>query len=105
MKTPRKTTAPVATYAVRQGQSDHGFAQPAVAVLVPKGTHWRIHNAAVHKLAAIVEEATPAAEKWIVQTDMDRGVVYLELRDATADENIRGIYMLSAITQALSEGR
>ena len=54
-------------------------------------------SAALHKLAADVELATPERERWIVQTESfydARGRVYLELADATPAEAERGMAML-----------
>lgn len=54
-------------------------------------------SAALHKLAADVELATPEWERWIVQTESfydARGRVYLELADATPAEVERGMAML-----------
>lgn len=50
-------------------------------------------SAALHKLAANVELATPDRERWIVQPESfhdARGRVYLELADATHAEAERG---------------
>ena len=63
-------------------------------------THHRTLNAALHRLAADVELATPASERWCVQSEAfydDRGIVYLELADATATEADRGMAVLRAL--------
>ena len=49
-------------------------------------------KAALHKLAADVELATPAGERWCVNTEdfNESGRVYLELADAALSEAARG---------------
>ena len=57
-------------------------------------------SAALHKLAADVELATPERERWIVQAETfydSRGRVYLELADATPAEAERGMAMLKKL--------
>ena len=59
-------------------------------------------SAALHKLAADVELATPERERWIVQTESfydARGRVYLELADATRAEAERGLALLKTIAK------
>lgn len=57
-------------------------------------------NAALYKLAAEVELATPERERWIVQTESfydARGRVYLELADATPAEAELGTAILKKL--------
>src|SRR5690606_35645304 len=61
----------------------------------PRGysTSYRVVKAALHKLAAEIELATPASERWCVNTEdeSESGRVYLELADATPAESARGM--------------
>lgn len=57
-------------------------------------------SAALHKLSAEVELATPERERWIVQTESfydARGRLYLEFADATPAEAERGMAMLKKL--------
>ena len=95
MSTTTKNT--LATKTVSQGESRYGTAEPQIEIRLPKGTNHRLVNAALHKLAADVELATPERERWIVQTESfydARGRVYLELADATPAEAARGMALL-----------
>jgi hypothetical protein len=88
------------TKTVSQGESRYGTAEPQIEIRLPKGTNQRLVNAALHKLAADVELATPERERWIVQTESfydARGRVYLELADATPAEAERGMAMLEKL--------
>ena len=88
------------TKMVSQGESRHGTAEPQIEILLPKGTNHRLVNAALHKLAAEIELATPERERWIVQTESfydARGRVYLELADATPAEPERGLALLNKL--------
>ena len=85
------------TKTVSQGESRYGTPEPQIALRFPTGTSYRVVKAALHKLAADVELATPERERWIVQTESfydARGRVYLELADATPAEAERGMAML-----------
>jgi hypothetical protein len=85
------------TKTVSQGESRYGTAEPQIEIRLPTGTSHRLVSAALHKLAADVELATPERERWIVQTESfydARGHVYLELADATSAEVERGMAML-----------
>jgi len=82
------------TTTVNQGESRYGTAVPQIEIRLPKRTSHRLVNAAVHKLAADVELATPERERWVVQTESfydARGRVYVELADATPAEAERGM--------------
>ena len=88
------------TKTVSQGESRYGTAEPQIEIRLPKGTSHRLVSAALHKLAADVELATPERERWIVQTESfydARGRVYLELADATPAEAERGMAMLKKL--------
>jgi hypothetical protein len=84
MSTTTKNTQ--ATKTVSQGESRYGTPEPQIALRFPKGTSYRVVKAALHKLAAEIELATPASERWCVNTEdeSESGRVYLELADATA---------------------
>ena len=84
------------TKTVSQGESRYGTPEPQIALRFPKGTSYRVVKAALHKLAANVELATPASERWCVNTDdfNESGRVYLELVDATPAEAERGMALL-----------
>ncbi len=93
----RTTSQNTQTKTVSQGESRYGTAEPQIEIRLPKGTSHRLVSAALHKLAADVELATPERERWIVQTESfydARGRVYLELADATPAEVERGMAML-----------
>ncbi len=85
------------TKTVSQGESRSRTAEPQIEIRLPRGTIHRLVSAALHKLAADVELATPERERWIVQTESfydARGRVYLELADATPAEAERGMALL-----------
>jgi hypothetical protein len=88
-----------ATTTVSQAESRYGSPEPQIALRFPKGTHYRVVKAALHKLAAEVELATPAPESWCVQVDdyNESGRVYLELAEATPAEAARGMAMLQKL--------
>jgi hypothetical protein len=56
-------------------------------------------KAALHRLAAEIELATPASERWCVNTEdeSESGRVYLELDDATPAEAAREMAMLKKL--------
>jgi len=88
------------TKTVSQGESRYGTAEPQIELGLHKGTSHRQVNAALHKLAADVELATPERERWVVQTESfydARGRVYLELADATPAEAEPGMTMLKKL--------
>lgn len=64
-----------------------------------KGTSHRVVKAALHKLAAEIELATPASESWCVNTEdyNESGRVCLELADATPVEVARGMSLLEML--------
>jgi len=98
MRSTSETTETTKT--VSQGQSRYGTPEPQIELRLPKGANHRLVSAALHKLAADVELATPERERWIVQTESfydARGRVYLELSDATATEADRALALLKAL--------
>lgn len=97
MSTTTKSTQ--ATKTVSQGESRYGNPEPQIALRFPKGTHFLVVKAALHKLAAEIELATPASESWIVQAEdyNESGRVYLELADATPAEAERGMALLTKL--------
>jgi hypothetical protein len=64
-----------------------------------KDTSHRVVKAALHKLAAEIELATPASESWCVNAEdyNERGRVCLELADATPVEVARGMSLLERL--------
>ena len=84
---------------VSQGESRYGTPEPQIALRFPKGTSYRVVKAALHKLAAEMELATPASERWCVNTEdeSESGRVYLELAGATRAETARGMAMLTRL--------
>ncbi|MCB9728214.1 MAG: hypothetical protein H6744_09770 [Deltaproteobacteria bacterium] len=76
-----------------------GSHEPQIALRFPKGTSYRVVKAALHKLTAEIELATPARERWCVNTEdcNECGRVYLELADGTPAEAERGMAMLAKL--------
>ena len=74
-------------------RSGHGFVDPL-------GDGYRVVKAALHKLAAEIELATPTNEGWGVVTEdyNESGRVYLELVDATPAEAARAMALLTKLT-------
>lgn len=88
------------TTTISQGESRYGNAEPQIALRYPKGTHHRVVKAALLKLAAEIELATPANEGWNVEIDVFYdacGRVYLELSDATPTESARAMALLKTL--------
>lgn len=81
------------TKTVSQGESRYGSPEPQIALRFPKGTSYRVVKAALHKLAADVELATPVNTEEFNES----GRVYLELADATPAEAARGTAMLTKL--------
>lgn len=97
MSTTTKNTQ--ATKTVSQGESRYGSPEPQIALRFPKGTSYRVVKAALHKLAAEIELATPASECWCVNTEdfNESGRVHVELAHATPEEVERGMAMLKKL--------
>jgi hypothetical protein len=87
------------TKTVSQAESRYGTPEPQIELRFPKGTSYRVVKAVLHKLAADVELATPANERWCVNTEdfNESGRVYLELADATPAEAARGMALLTKL--------
>ena len=93
-----KNTQPTKT--ISQADSRYGNPEPQIALRFPKGTHHRVVKAALLKLAAELELATPANEGWLVNIKEycdASGRVYLELSDATPAEAARGMALLKTL--------
>jgi hypothetical protein len=74
--------------------------EPQIEVTVPTPEDRRRLSAALHQLAAAVELATPARERWLVQIEHfsdTHGRVYLELMRATPEEAARGMAVLNQV--------
>ena len=97
---PTMSENPQAAMTISQRESQHGTPEPQIEIRLTKGAHYRLVSAALHKLAADVEMATPVRERWIVQIEKlhdGLGRVYLELADGTAYESERGMEMLKKL--------
>ena len=94
---------------VSLGQSRFGSLRPQIEFRLPQGSELRHLMAALHRLAARVEIATPAQEGWIVsieRLDAITGLVFLDLRFGTEGEAERGMTVLDAVVlQLVSEAR
>jgi hypothetical protein len=98
MSTTTKNTQPTTT--ISQAESRYGNAEPQIALRYPKGTHHRVVKAALLKLAADLELATPANESWLVNIEEycdASGRVDLELVNATPAEATRGMALLKTL--------
>jgi hypothetical protein len=86
------------TKTANQGESRYGSPEPQIEV-VPQNASHRLVSAALHKLAAETELATPASERWCVNAEdlNESGRVYLELADATPVEAARGMVLLTKL--------
>ena len=82
------------------GVSPFGNPQPQIELRLPGGVSRRALYAALHRLAAEVELATPGEERWVVQSEPfhdSRGRVYLELEHGGQDETERGLTVLRSV--------
>ncbi len=96
-----RQTAPKTTVRVICGT--FGIDEPSALIDLGRGAGFRATSAAMHRLAARVEELS-TNERWIVQTRADdryeqRGRVYLELARASAAEVERALAVLRAAVQ------
>jgi hypothetical protein len=94
------------TRTVSQGESRYGSPEPQLEVRFPKGTSSRALMAALHRLAADVELATPAGERWLVHVEHaydERGRVYVELADGTTEEAERALRVLASVSKGTTE--
>ena len=99
---PTRNKNPQATMTIGQGEAQYGTPEPQIEIRFPKGAHHRQVSAAIHKLAAEVELATPEHERWVVETETlyeGRGRGYLELADGTPVEAERGMAMLKKLAE------
>lgn len=80
--------------------SRFGNPEPQLEIQMPPGSLYRAVNAELHKLAAMLELATPAGERWVVRTEAfydARGRVYLELHEGSPAEVTRAMATLKRI--------
>jgi len=90
-------------YTVCDGTSRNGTAQPSIEVRMPRGTHYRVLAAVLHRVAADVELATATNERWVVETHAllgTQGWVSLELAKGTPDERERALDTLRTVAVA-----
>lgn len=93
---------------VSQDENRYGNPEPQIEIRLPTGMSHRYVSAELHKLAAQIELATPARERWTVQTENfydARGRVYLELADATPAEAARAMAMLEKLSAGNAAAR
>jgi hypothetical protein len=67
MSTTTKNTQ--ATKTVSQGERRYGTPEPQIALRSPKGTSYHVVKAALRTLAAEIELATPASERWFLNIE------------------------------------
>ncbi len=99
------TRAHGATLTVTLETSEYGCPQPTARLALPRIAHYRLCRAALHRLAAEIELATPSVEGWIVQVSHDgdvTGRVYLELLNGDEAEAARGMAVLEAVTKTIN---
>ncbi len=113
--TQRKTTRALATKAqssttkatiqARLAKSQYGNPQPTIEVRGPASMLHRAMSALLHRIAATVEDATPAHEGWIVQIQNEEtwGRVYLELDKADDAEAKRGMAVLEEVLKSAGQ--
>ncbi|WP_226993978.1 hypothetical protein [Myxococcus hansupus] len=82
----------------------YGIPQPYIEVRFPRDTHQRTLRAALHRLYADVEMATPEGALWNVHIEFlpdilmySGGRAYLELGEGTPEENERATAMLKSL--------
>ena len=83
--------------------SQYGTLMPSLTLEAPREMHWRKVAAALHRLAAAVQEATPLNERWCVVVDAhsdSAGRVNLELAKGEQAEADRGLAVLEQIARA-----
>jgi len=66
------------------------YSTPTLTARMRPGVHFREGNAALHKLAAACELATPRSCGWVVQVKDDRSGIYLETIHGNNDPNHTG---------------
>ncbi|WP_426749879.1 hypothetical protein [Myxococcus sp. Y35] len=91
---------------VGQRTARYGIPQPYIEARFPKGMRQRTLNAALHRLYADVEMATPEREsaRWNVRIELlpdlliySGGIVHVELAEGTPDEAERAMTMLKSL--------
>ncbi|ABF88219.1 hypothetical protein MXAN_1822 [Myxococcus xanthus DK 1622] len=89
---------------VGQRTARHGIPQPYIEVRFPKDTRQRTLDAALHRLYADIELATPESESWDVRIEQlpdvfsfSGGRVYLELAEGTPVEAERAMALLKRL--------
>jgi hypothetical protein len=104
----------VASIEVYEGDGNFGHPELALRIFWRLGyTHWRLARAYLLRAAAIIEEVTPAAEKWVVcpceicvwGKGIDVGLVTLELAVADEAEIGRARTLLEAVVAKLRKER
>ena len=83
--------------------SQYGTLMPTLTLEAPREMHWRKVSAALHRLAAAVQEATALSERWCVVVDEhsdNAGRVNLELATGDQAEADRGLAVLGQIERA-----
>lgn len=89
--------ATFATVVAELGETEYGSPRPTIAIRFPASAHHRVRGAKLHRLAALVEEATPEAEGWVVQVVdgcYEQGFIYLELVEGDKRETISAMGIL-----------
>lgn len=94
--------APALTASI--GKNRHGSLEPQIHVVLPEGSGYRAVSAALHRIAAAAELATPANEEWIAHIEMFctgcSGRVYFEMAGASTGEAARGFKVLAGVASA-----
>jgi hypothetical protein len=88
---------------VEERSSEYGIPRPTITIVRDRkvaAPHYRIMNSQLHRLAAAIEEYTPAKRTWCVQVDVHRDAVYLELGEGEADEVADGMRLLRIVAKA-----
>ena len=81
--------------------SRFGNPGPQLEIRLPRGSNHRVVKAELHRLAAVLELATPADESWAVHIEAfhdARGRVYLELFEKSSAEAARAMALKKAVT-------
>jgi hypothetical protein len=103
---PAKKTIQHTTFRAEEAKSEYGTTEPQIVVTCPSGDHYRAIMASLHRVAAMVEEATPSAARWLVRVEATDfgGIVLLELADGYAPEICVGMAVLrSVVAKAAAE--
>lgn len=79
-----------------------GSPEPQLEIRLPRGSNHRVVKAELHRLAAVLELATPVDESWVVHIEAfhdARGRVYLELFEKSPAEAARAMaFLKKAVT-------